>query len=156
MVLNYLSHQRCDHVCYELFQGSPMQGRKCSWVGTAWKIPNTACDNWQSDLLSSVALHRGHIAPALCLPHREEICVSSPVSSAANWPLSEHEHPVRGPQLHGVWWPSGCHSKERPSIRLCLRHSWSSHLLLEESPGIGEAEAGRFQICIPAELVTTF
>lgn len=117
-MLNYLSHQRCDHVCYGLCQGSPMQGRKCSWVGTAWKIPNTACDNWQSDLLSSVALHRGHIAPALCLPHCEEICVSSPVSSTANWPLSEHEHPVRGPQLHGVWWPSGCHSKERPSTRL--------------------------------------
>lgn len=105
-MLNYLSDQACDHVCYELFQGSPMQGRKCSWVGTAWKIPNTACEDWQSDLLSSVALHRGHIAPALCLPHREEICVSSPVSSTANWPLSDHEHPVRGPQLMvcgGLW-----------------------------------------------------
>lgn len=45
-----------------------MQGGKCSWVGTAWEIPNTACDDGQSDLLSSAALDRGHIAPALCIP----------------------------------------------------------------------------------------
>lgn len=58
-----------------------MQGVKCSWVGTAWEIPSTACDDGQSDLLSSAALDRGHIAPALCITIvRKSV---SPVWSAA-------------------------------------------------------------------------
>lgn len=38
----------------------------------------------------------------------------------------------------------------------CLYHSWSSRLLLEESPGTGVAEAGSLQIHVLAGLVTTF